>query len=113
MEFKQAGKQILPYVISLILTSCTNDQSSDLKEAGKNYYDKACLTCHLTGDNTLHQPSLERMSKYDRRDLLKIFNKLRKEDYHSQILPNDYKIDSLLSYIKSYKKYDAIPQTGN
>jgi hypothetical protein len=100
---------LLLLVLAVIACNTSEHNNNDYIDAGKNYYDKTCLSCHLRGNNTLYQPSLEQMSKYEKATISELLLKLKSDSVHLQLLPIKYNTDSLISFIKSYKKQDIIP----
>jgi hypothetical protein len=110
MAFIQVNNKLLGITLLTVVIACQNeDQTTQLKVAGQKYYYESCLSCHSFGENALHKPSLSDMSKFHRNDLLPQIEKARKDSVHLQLIPENYNIDSLTTFILSYEKNKSIP----
>jgi hypothetical protein len=111
MEYIHRNSQyIILSIFAVVVISCKSDQNKDaLIKAGQGLYNKTCFTCHLRGNNTLYQPSLETMSRYKTEILTNKLVRLREDTTHESLNLTTFALDSLRAFIQSYKKQDAIP----
>ena len=94
----------------VLFTRCGNEQDTEqMKEVGKNYYSKNCLSCHSWSSNTLYQPSLDSMSHYERTRLYSTLNSIKTDSIHKMRLLEPPVIDTLVAYIASYRKMGTTP----